>query len=389
MLGKVGFGELGIIQSTVGLFGVLAGLGLGLTATKYVAEFREKDPAKTGRIIALSNWMAALSGSFLALALAFSAPWLAANTLAAPQLGGLLQAGSLLILLGAVNGVQTGALSGFEAFKAIALVSLWSGIASFPLMVVGAGLAGLPGVVWGLVGSLVVNWMLNLVALKRVMARARIPLTLSGWRQELPVLWKYSLPALLGGVMVGPATWASNALLVNQSNGYAEMGIFNAANQWFTVLMFLPGVLCQSVLPMLSEQLGYGNMGAARRILITSIQMNMAVIFPVVLLGCLFSSRIMSLYGSGFQDSWLTMVVALGTAGLLAVQAPVGVMLQASGKMWLAAVMNLGWGLAFLIGTFLFVKYGSVGLAAARAIAYAVHAIWTFAFAFHSIRSTR
>ena len=40
MLGKTGYGELGMIQSTVGMFGVFAGFGLGLSATKHVAEFR-------------------------------------------------------------------------------------------------------------------------------------------------------------------------------------------------------------------------------------------------------------------------------------------------------------------------------------------------------------
>ena len=40
LLGTAGFGEVGMIQSTQGLFGVLAGAGLGLAATKYVAEYR-------------------------------------------------------------------------------------------------------------------------------------------------------------------------------------------------------------------------------------------------------------------------------------------------------------------------------------------------------------
>ena len=38
ILGKTAYGELGMIQSTVGMFSVFAGFGLGLTATKYVAE---------------------------------------------------------------------------------------------------------------------------------------------------------------------------------------------------------------------------------------------------------------------------------------------------------------------------------------------------------------
>ena len=39
-LGKVVYGELGIIQSTVGMFGTLAGFGMGTTSSKFVAEFR-------------------------------------------------------------------------------------------------------------------------------------------------------------------------------------------------------------------------------------------------------------------------------------------------------------------------------------------------------------
>ena len=44
MLGKVGMGELGMIQSTVGIFSAFAGLGMGVTATKFVAENRTRDP---------------------------------------------------------------------------------------------------------------------------------------------------------------------------------------------------------------------------------------------------------------------------------------------------------------------------------------------------------
>src|SRR6516165_235420 len=55
MLGKTGFGELGILQSSVGLFATFAGFGLGLTSTKYVAEFRLKDPARAGRVIGVSS----------------------------------------------------------------------------------------------------------------------------------------------------------------------------------------------------------------------------------------------------------------------------------------------------------------------------------------------
>ena len=49
------------------MFQVFAGLGLGLMATKYVAEFRTNDPQKSGRIIVLSNLVAAGIGVVIAL----------------------------------------------------------------------------------------------------------------------------------------------------------------------------------------------------------------------------------------------------------------------------------------------------------------------------------
>src|SRR5690242_18010761 len=51
ILGKVTMGELGIIQSTVGMFSAFAGLGLGLAATKHVAEFQAKDRLLAGEMI--------------------------------------------------------------------------------------------------------------------------------------------------------------------------------------------------------------------------------------------------------------------------------------------------------------------------------------------------
>ena len=44
-LTKKEFGAWGILQTTVGLFGLLAGFGLGMAASRYVALYRASDPA--------------------------------------------------------------------------------------------------------------------------------------------------------------------------------------------------------------------------------------------------------------------------------------------------------------------------------------------------------
>src|SRR5271157_2305488 len=86
IIGKMVYGELGIIQSTVGMFGTLAGFGMGTTASKFIAELRIKDPVKAGRIIAISSLVSWGISFALAALLVFLAPWLCQHTLAAPYL---------------------------------------------------------------------------------------------------------------------------------------------------------------------------------------------------------------------------------------------------------------------------------------------------------------
>jgi O-antigen/teichoic acid export membrane protein len=240
LLGKAGFGELGIIQSTVGTFGTFAGLGLGLTATKYVAEFRERDASKAGRILALSGVAATVSGVLMALLLIVLAPYLATHTLGAPNLARPLAVGAGLVFLGALNGAQTGSLAGFEAFQSIAKVNIGAGLSSFPLIVVGVWRWGLIGVVWGMVAALGLNWVLNNYVLRRECARAGVSYDFASCQKEWLVLCQFSLPALLASIVVGPALWICNTLLVGHPNGYAQLGLYTAADRWRLLILFVP-----------------------------------------------------------------------------------------------------------------------------------------------------
>jgi O-antigen/teichoic acid export membrane protein len=383
MLGKVGFGEFGIVQSCVGMFATFAGLGLGMTATKFVAEFRLQDPERAGRIIGVSSVVSWLAGGVMTAVLFVMGPWLASHTLAAPQLGPLLQISSLLLIIGAINGAQTGALAGFEAFKRIAHINLFSGITTLPLMVGGAWWAGLEGAVWGLISSQGIGCVLNFFALRKEVSLGKVTVVRSIAKEELAILWKFSLPALVSSVFVGPVYWLANTMVVNSAGGYAEMGVFNAANQWFGALLFLPGILGQATLPVLSERLGQNDQDRSKKVLGFYMKLNAAVVLPLIVLGCLASPLIMSSYGPGFRQAWPVLSVVLVTAGLLAVQTPVGQIIVASGRMWLGSFMNLGWGVCFIGLMWFLVKWGALGLASARLGAYGIHAIWTFAFAAH------
>jgi O-antigen/teichoic acid export membrane protein len=387
LLGKVSFGKLGILQSTTAMFQIFAGAAMGLMATKHVAEFRCTDPERAGRIIALSDAVAGAAGTLLAVLLAIFAPWLATHTLADPQLKTLLRLGAPLLLLGSLSGAQTGALSGFECFKELAHVNLWSGLFGFPVTVVAVWWDGLAGAVWALVLTMAFTCAMNFIVLQRAAKQRDIRITLRSSRQEWPLLWTFTLPTLLGGILTAPVFWACNAMLVNRPGGYAEMGILNAANQWYAAVLFVPGMLGQVLLPIITERLSQGHQEHSRRLLRVSITGNGVIAAVIVALGAIFSPLIMRFYGAQFADAWPTLIAVLLAAGLQALQTPIFDFMIAKGRMWTTRWLLAAWAATLLAVTALLVRWGAFGLASARLVAYIASTCWISVVAYRLLAS--
>lgn len=376
MLGKAGFGELGIIRSTVGMFGVFAGFGLGLTATKHVAEFRNSDPVRAGHIISLSWLVAMVTGGLMALGLFIFAPWLAEHTINAPHLAGVLRIGALILFINALNGAQTGALSGFEAFKTIAHVNLFVGLISFPILIGGAYFGGLTGAVWALAINLGVNWLLNHLALRKEARRYNVPLVFRDCSREMSVLWRFSLPAVLAGSMVGPVRWACNALLVNRPDGYGEMGIFSAALVFQNMLLFASGMLNAPLLSMvsnaganISDKLGTVN------ILSSWI---LGVVFAIPLL-C-FPEIGQILFGTDFDTRSFTVTFSLVVfcSSVVTFKTGLARVLAANNLLWWGFLSNAFWSIILICSAVFFVRWGSIGLAISLVIAYILQTVILF-----------
>lgn len=388
MLRKTGYGELGMIQSTVGMFGVFAGFGLGLTATKHVAEFYRSNPERAGRIIGLSGLAAIITGSLMALGLFIFAPWLAEHTINAPQLAGGLRISALILFLNALIGAQTGALSGFEAFKAIAFVNLFVGLISFPILVCGTWFGGLTGAIWALAINLAVNWLFNYLALRKEARRNKVPITIKKCSYELSILWKFSFPAVLSGALVGPVYWVCSALLANQPDGYGELGIFNAANQWRVAILFIPGMISQVALPMLSNLNGPDDRSGYFSVLKINVLISggaaMAVAVPIAIA----SLWIMDSYGPGFKAGRWVLIWLVFSAVLNAVNSVVGQAIISKGRMWIGVIFNSLWAIALIIGSYYGIHsgYGAIGLAMATLIAYLLHSIWQSAYVYSLLR---
>jgi O-antigen/teichoic acid export membrane protein len=373
LLGQVVFGQVGVIVSTIGMLGTFAGFGLGTTATKYIAELRFKDPERASRIVGLTTvvvYAVTLAVTFLTVV--FSS-FIATKILGAPELAMAIKISSLLLCFNSMAGVQSGILIGLEDFRAIAFINILRSVLTIGLGSYGAWKFGLIGVLVAMVIASGLAWLVNQIIVVLKCRKEGLQIYFHQIGSELNIIWKFSLPALLSSALFLPITWVGNIFLVNSQNGFAEMGIFNAANQWRTAIMFLPGVIGQTALPILSNLFGEEHFNSFRKVMLANILVVMVFSILIALPIIIFSKTIMNFYGASFVNGNFVLILISITAIFSSIAGMVGSVISSMGKMWVGFLLNAAWAIIFLGSVFFFNGKGAWGLSLAYLISYFIH----------------
>jgi O-antigen/teichoic acid export membrane protein len=384
-LGKSAFGELSIVISTAGTLGVLAGMGLGVTATRYTAAYRSIDGVRTGRVLGLTLLFSALSGGLFALLMLMFAPFTATHLLHALQLAPALRIAALLPGLNALSACQTGALAGYDAFRPLAFVNLVSGIVTFSLVGSCTYCGGLKGAVWALVTAQAFNCVLNQMALWRECGLNSVRFSLAGCWRELPVLWRSALPAVLSSAFLLPAVWFCNIWLARQPDGYLQLGLYAAADRWRLLILFVPGSLAGTVLSVLSNLSGTGDGHGFQRVFRTNALANcLFALVPGVVIAVL-ARPLLSVFGPAYREGWPVLSVLAIAACAEAMNTALGQAVVVE-SMWrrfafdVLLVSTLGSSAWLLVP-----RWGALGLAVAFLLAYSVLAVTLYWYTRHKL----
>jgi len=389
ILGPEEYGRLGVVQSTVAMLCTFAGFGLGLTATRFVARYRRSNPARAAEIISGLQGLSIVGGLSIAALTTLGGPWLAKHVLSNADLGIVLQIASTLVVLNALSGVQQGVFAGLEAVRSAALIQVVGGALLLIGMYCGARFGGVLGCVVAQVAVLTTQILVTEVLLRRIARKSTIRIGLPRLRptSAFPELLAFGLPAALSAILVTPVEWIVSVMLVNQPNGFAQMGLYSAARQWTTPALMIPAVVGQAILPLLGERQAAGDHRAASRLLVAATLLNAAAVAPLVALGLLFSSSMLGVSGSEFVRGEATLHLLILAAALYAVETPAGVLLAGQGWIWSAFVINLGCAICLLVAVECYVQSGATGVAGARALTYVIQGVWTFAVAWRMLRA--
>jgi O-antigen/teichoic acid export membrane protein len=371
-LGKDGYGRFGIVQTTANMVASLASLGLGMTATRYIADLREHDRERAGRIIGLTWTVTVVSAALATLISLLTARQMATAIIHAPELTGAVRIASALVFLNALLAYQNGALFGFEAFRKLAVINSIAGAAMLPMVLVGVWRWGLDGAVAGTAAALAINWWLNERLLHGECRREGIRIRIREGFRETTVFWRFSLPALLGAVVTAVVLWWCTVLIVRSPHGFAQMAMFSASDRWRLAILFIPVALFRSALPLMAN-LHEKNRAGYRQVARAHLVLNLMVILLPVAAICALAPFIMGMYGPGFRSGWPVLAVCCMATVPEALNTIFGYPLIATGRMWTRCMFDIALSAILLsLGLLLIPARGAMGYAIAYLITYSL-----------------
>ena len=261
---------------------------------------------KAGRVLALSNVVSITTGGLASLALFFSSPCASRAHVfgAAPHRDDTSFRPALAVYRDKLSPNKRP--SGLEAFRSIAKINITCGLVSFPVLLSATYFGGITGATWAWVVTAALNCYLTQTAITRECKRFGIPRTLKGFWQEKSLLKSYSLPVFISSISFTCAEWILNTTLTHQSNGYSELGVFNAARQWHQMIIYLPATLANVTLPLLANLIGKGDGRAFRNLLMSNSLVFSGLGLVVAVPTAILSQKVMGAYGNDFADGWVT-----------------------------------------------------------------------------------
>jgi O-antigen/teichoic acid export membrane protein len=308
------FGELTVIQTTAALMSALAGLGLGMAATKRVAEIRQEDRAIAGRTIGAALVVTGCAGVVLSFALLLLAGPISGGLLNAPSLTNEVRLAAPLALAGSLAAAQLGILYGLEAFKEMFLSSVVRAAAISLMLVGGAYRAGVPGALLGLVGGEFVGTAFTHVMLRRSAARQGIVISYRARLRDVRALSGLAAPASVASIALQLAIWFGQIVLLRQADGFSQAALFNLAYRWYLVIMFFPSSVSPIALPLLANVRASNKREDYSRLARLTLIGNVLVVAgPAIVVGAV-APVIMRLGGTAYEAGWPALLILAGAA---------------------------------------------------------------------------
>ncbi|MCD7978192.1 MAG: oligosaccharide flippase family protein [Tannerellaceae bacterium] len=365
------YGEYGILRSTMDNLLVFASMGIGLTTTKYISELKHTDKSAASSILGTSLGLVfVLSFIVFLTLLIFSTPVstgiLKNESLTYP----LIIAGGILIFI-SLNSIQSGALLGLQSYRDISVVHIVQGILLFAGLCIGGYYHGVTGAITGnLLGMVVLYFFTHHLLIRRCKTEG-IHISFHDWRKYTKLIYKFAIPASLSTFIVAPTIWILNTMLVNQPNGYYQLGLYSAVIIFTMAIQMLNGSIGNVLLPMfLADKTALSHKKAFVNYFGTWI-ITILLSIPLIV----FPELVSFILGNKYPVDSIRTILFLSIFSTIIIAHKQGIArdLIIKNKMWLS-VFSMGlWAVSTFLLFTLLKGYGAMGFAWSYCLGYIIN----------------
>ena len=341
LLSDHGFGLVSIVIQTMGFVGVFAGAGLGATLTRFVAQYREDDPDRAGRVIVLISMISYMALILMGLLVILLSSSLATNVFQEKALNGLIRVGILIMIASVVRTLLDGILAGLEDFRAISISSIIHGIVTILACVVLTMNFRESGALFGLALGLFASCTASVCFLFKPARKFNLLAGCFTAVSEVKVLSSFAAPSVLTGIIYAPFAWAAIALLARSPDGISEVGGYNAAYIWQGPIMFIPMIVAGVSIPMLTQAWEARQIVKFKKIVLLNLFAMLTI--SIVLAGAVafFSEQLLALSGQEFKRFATPLIILSIAAPIHGVARVLTSALYAMGHAWTVLAVNL------------------------------------------------
>lgn len=389
ILGKEVFGEFGLVRATATMFLAFSTFGMGVTATKYIAEMLATDKDRTGRIIGLSYLFTVFSSFVVAVVFYFAAPWLCENRLNAPGLVGPMRLGALLLFITTITGTQISVMTGFQDFRGMAFANILAALLSIPIYLIGAFYWGLYGVITGAIAAVTLNLLINSGFIYRNTRKHQIRYAFTQAYRELPILWKSNIPLTISSIIISFSLWVPQILIGSCENGMAELGVLYVVLNLQLAMSLLPQQFLPVFLPILSELSGRNEENRFWKVVLKGCFFNAVISLAIIMPFALFPRFFLGLSGSDYVESHWVLYVACLAAFANNLSGYSAQVLISRGRNWtqmFLAILSTG---LYIVSVLFLLHFGAVSVFWGRAVAGLVHFLLALVFVFTSLKNVK
>ena len=212
------YGKLGIIKSFIATFTLFSLGSFGVTATKYLAIYKDENKQKASEILSFTRISVLITALLIIAVILIFSSFISKTILGDSNLTLEVKISAIAIFFASLNGFQIGALSGLERFKQISIINVLNGLISLPILIFSAYYYSVLGVVIGLLIVNAILWLSSSIYLQKEIKKEKIFFHLKGLKENLKIIKDFSLPSFLSSLMISPVILICNSLLVGNTD---------------------------------------------------------------------------------------------------------------------------------------------------------------------------